>query len=88
MAVQVNDNGGPVLRFPEVRSTPRPHLRLVENRVHRLPHPPHPPHPPQVLFLRRRRLLRRLRGAASAAGWLAGSVILSMMILGGLAGLR
>jgi hypothetical protein len=44
--------------------------------------------PTKLQLLRRRRLVRRIRGAASTACWLAGSGVLLLMVLGGLANLR
>jgi hypothetical protein len=44
--------------------------------------------PNKLQQLRRRRLIRRIRNAAGAACWLAGSGALLLMVLGGLASLR
>ena len=60
-----------------------------------LPHRHHSPAPDPIaqdlarrrrLFLRRRRLAR-LRATAATAGWLAGTALLAVLTLGGLAGL-
>ena len=79
MAVQVAHDE------PAVR---RPHLYVVD-----FEHAPsrtvvRPPRHPQLLSFRRKRMLRRLRQAGAAATWAAGSAMLVLVLLGGLAGLR
>ena len=83
MAVQVD------LRYPafgptsEAASLPLPHA-IPGAHPHAIPGA----NPRPKSRLARRKLQRRLRTAAEAAAWLAGSAFLTAVVLGGLAGLH
>ncbi len=76
MAAEVDPrNGRFVPPYTTTVTASHPHLRVLT---------PDPRHQ----ILRRRRMLRRARRLGVAALWLAGSAGLSLMVLGGIAGLH